>query len=112
MIIPCTSTTGRPEPRSPPTRACIVPAAVSVQTRLSSIVFPRSARSTPFCWTSPPRLRRFGVPPVSRQRGYFCAGGAALHLLAGKAGTREVALHLFADGRQGASEVDGNRSDA
>src|SRR5882724_3127216 len=42
IIIPCTRTIGRSEVHSPPTRACIVPAAVSVQTRLSSIVLPRS----------------------------------------------------------------------
>src|SRR3989442_9780878 len=40
MTIPCTSITGSPWTPSPPTRACIRPAAVSVQTRLSSIRLP------------------------------------------------------------------------
>src|SRR5207245_6025911 len=42
MTIPCTSITGSPWTPSPPTRACIRPAAVSVQTRLSSIRLPGS----------------------------------------------------------------------
>src|SRR6266542_6922524 len=78
MTIPCTSTTGVPEVPSPPTRACITPAAVSVHSRVSSIATSgpgagnslrvpyRDARYCRLSMTDPPST----ASPVGRGQGF------------------------------------------